>query len=140
MRLDKLYKMSVVDGYMFMVSNSNMNVCILGQRKIRPYWRNYFDCTDILIYVIDSADRKRFEETGEELAHLLEDEKLQGVPLLVFANKQDLFSAAPASEISTGLQLHTIRDRAWQIQPCSALSGEGVRDGMEWIVKKVKKK
>ncbi|XP_062506929.1 ADP-ribosylation factor-like protein 3 isoform X2 [Corticium candelabrum] len=99
MRLDKLYKMSVVDGYMFMVSNSNMNVCILGQRKIRPYWRNYFDCTDILIYVIDSADRKRFEETGEELAHLLEDEKLQGVPLLVFANKQDLFSAAPASEV-----------------------------------------
>lgn len=38
-----------------------------GQRKIRPYWRNYFDNTDILIYVIDSADQKRFEETGHEL-------------------------------------------------------------------------
>ncbi|KAM9285350.1 ADP-ribosylation factor-like protein 3 isoform 3-T3 [Morus bassanus] len=36
-----------------------------GQRKIRPYWRNYFENTDILIYVIDSADRKRFEETGQ---------------------------------------------------------------------------
>ena len=33
----------------------------------RPYWRNYFDNTDILIYVIDSADTKRFEETGQEL-------------------------------------------------------------------------
>ena len=33
----------------------------------RPYWRNYFDNTDILIYVIDSADQKRFEETGQEL-------------------------------------------------------------------------
>merc|ERR1712100_339480 len=38
-----------------------------GQRKIRPYWRNYFDDTDVLFYVIDSADQKRFEETGEEL-------------------------------------------------------------------------
>ncbi len=36
-----------------------------GQRKIRPYWRNYFENTDVLVYVIDSADRKRFDETGE---------------------------------------------------------------------------
>ncbi len=36
-----------------------------GQRKIRPYWRNYFENTDDLVYVIDSADRKRFDETGE---------------------------------------------------------------------------
>uniref|UniRef100_A0A8V0Z193 ADP-ribosylation factor-like protein 3 n=1 Tax=Gallus gallus TaxID=9031 RepID=A0A8V0Z193_CHICK len=98
-----------------------------GQRKIRPYWRNYFENTDILIYVIDSADRKRFEETGQELAELLDEEKLGGVPVLIFANKQDLLTAAPASEIAEGLNLHTIRDRVWQIQSCSALSGEGVQ-------------
>uniref|UniRef100_A0A667I036 ADP-ribosylation factor-like protein 3 n=1 Tax=Lynx canadensis TaxID=61383 RepID=A0A667I036_LYNCA len=98
-----------------------------GQRKIRPYWRNYFENTDILIYVIDSADRKRFEETGQELAELLEEEKLSCVPVLIFANKQDLLTAAPASEIAEGLNLHTIRDRVWQIQSCSALTGEGVQ-------------
>ncbi|XP_075573807.1 ADP-ribosylation factor-like protein 3 isoform X4 [Pelecanus crispus] len=79
------------------------------------------------IYVIDSADRKRFEETGQELAELLDEEKLSGVPVLIFANKQDLLTAAPASEIAEGLNLHTIRDRVWQIQSCSALSGEGVQ-------------
>uniref|UniRef100_A0A493SXN7 ADP-ribosylation factor-like protein 3 n=1 Tax=Anas platyrhynchos platyrhynchos TaxID=8840 RepID=A0A493SXN7_ANAPP len=100
-----------------------------GQRRIRPYWRNYFENTDILIYVIDSADRKRFEETGQELAELLDEEKLSGVPVLIFANKQDLLTAAPASEIAEGLNLHTIRDRVWQIQSCSALSGEGVQGG-----------
>uniref|UniRef100_A0A9L0RMK7 ADP-ribosylation factor-like protein 3 n=2 Tax=Boreoeutheria TaxID=1437010 RepID=A0A9L0RMK7_HORSE len=99
-----------------------------GQRKIRPYWRNYFENTDILIYVIDSADRKRFEETGQELAELLEEEKLSCVPVLIFANKQDLLTAAPASEIAEGLNLHTIRDRVWQIQSCSALTGEGIQD------------
>ncbi|XP_004370145.2 LOW QUALITY PROTEIN: ADP-ribosylation factor-like protein 3 [Trichechus manatus latirostris] len=111
-----------------------------GQRKIRPYWRNYFENTDILIYVIDSADRKRFEETGQELAELLEEEKLSCVPVLVFANKQDLLTAAPASEIAEGLNLHTIRDRVWQIQSCSALTGEGVQDGMNWVCKNVNAK
>ncbi|XP_037255688.1 ADP-ribosylation factor-like protein 3 isoform X3 [Falco rusticolus] len=83
--------------------------------------------TPTQIYVIDSADRKRFEETGQELAELLDEEKLSGVPVLIFANKQDLLTAAPASEIAEGLNLHTIRDRVWQIQSCSALSGEGVQ-------------
>ncbi|RWS15897.1 hypothetical protein B4U79_11430, partial [Dinothrombium tinctorium] len=122
-----------------------------GQRKIRPYWRNYFENTDILIYVIDSSDRKRFEETSvvmyiftfltslkenliayhfnshKELSELLSEEKLAGVALLVYANKQDLLHAAPAHEIAEGLQLPMIRDRSWQIQACSAISGEGLK-------------
>merc|ERR1719242_2158353 len=94
-----------------------------GQRKIRPYWRNYFENTEILIYVIDSADPKRFEETGQELQELLAEEKLLGVPLMIYANKQDLQYATPASGIAEGLGLHHIKDRPWQIQPCAATSG-----------------
>lgn len=56
----------------------------------------------------------------------MEEEKLLGVPVLVFANKQDLPSACPADQIASGLGLTQIRDRMWQIQPCSALSGEGI--------------
>ena len=26
----------------------------------------------------------------------------------------------------------------WQIQACSATSGEGVRDGMEWVIKNIR--
>jgi len=111
-----------------------------GQRRIRPYWRNYFENTDILIYVIDSTDRNRFEETGEELTELLEDEKLVGVPLLIFANKQDLLTASKASEIADGLSLQSIRGRNWQIQACSAKKNEGVKDGMEWVLKTVASK
>ena len=33
-----------------------------GQKSIRPYWRNYFDNTDALVYVVDSADQERFLE------------------------------------------------------------------------------
>lgn len=84
--------------------------------------------------MIDSADRRRLEETGLELSTLMDEEKLSKVPILVFANKQDLLNALPSSEISTALNLSTIRDRQWQIQACSAKTGEGLQDGMEWIV------
>lgn len=63
----------------------------------------------------------------QELSELLEEQKLQGVPLLIYANKQDLLQAAQASEIARGLSLDTIRDRKWHIQACSAQSGEGIK-------------
>uniref|UniRef100_A0A672KNV1 ADP ribosylation factor like GTPase 3, like 2 n=1 Tax=Sinocyclocheilus grahami TaxID=75366 RepID=A0A672KNV1_SINGR len=93
-----------------------------------------------LVYVIDSADKKRFEETGLELSELIDEENLAGVPILIFANKQDLCTASPASEIAEGLNLHTYRDRVWQIQACSAVTGEGVQDGMNWICNNLLKK
>ncbi|VDM66424.1 unnamed protein product, partial [Strongylus vulgaris] len=105
-----------------------------GQRSIRPFWSNYFDNTDALIYVIDSSDRRRFDETSVELMELLDEEKLSRVPVLIFANKQDLVSSAPASEISKRLKLTEIRDRVWQIQGCSALTNEGVSEGIKWTL------
>ncbi|KTF73940.1 hypothetical protein cypCar_00025804 [Cyprinus carpio] len=111
-----------------------------GQRKIRPFWKKYLENTDLLVYVIDSTDKKRFEETGLELSELIDEENLAGVPILIFANKQDLGTASPASEIAEGLNLHTYRDRVWQIQACSAVTGEGVQDGMNWICNNLVKK
>ena len=63
----------------------------------------------------------------QELAELLDEEKLAAVPLLIFANKQDLMTASPASELAECLHLHTIRDRMWQVQACSAVTAEGVQ-------------
>ena len=71
-----------------------------GQREIRPYWRNYYDQTDALVYVVDSADEMRVQEVKDNLNELLAEELLAGVPLLVFANKQDLEMALEAPEVS----------------------------------------
>ncbi|XP_055087785.1 ADP-ribosylation factor-like protein 3 [Periophthalmus magnuspinnatus] len=108
-----------------------------GQRKIRPYWRNYFENTDVLIYVIDSSDGKRLEEARLQLFELLDDDQLAAVPLLIFANKQDLMTAPSAAELAESLRLQSIRDRMWQIQACSALTSEGLQDGMSWVCKNI---
>ncbi len=51
------------------------------------------------VYVIDCADRRRIDETGVELQALLEEEKLAGVPVLIFANKKDLMNAMSPDEV-----------------------------------------
>ena len=88
-----------------------------------------------MLFVIDSSDRRRIQECGQELIDLVDDEKLAGIPLIVFANKQDLLQALPANEIAEKLGLRNIRDRTWTIQACSAKTGAGLEEGMEWIVK-----
>ncbi len=45
-----------------------------GQKTLRTYWRNYFEKTDALIWVVDSADRLRTEDCRKELAGLLLEE------------------------------------------------------------------
>lgn len=105
-----------------------------GQRSIRPYWSNYFESANALVYVVDSSDRHRLEESGGELKELMGEDKLKGIPLLVFANKQDLLQAMPANEIADVLAMESTSDRSFNIQACSAKSGEGLQDGMEWLV------
>ena len=70
-----------------------------GQKAIRPYWKNYFENTDGLVYVVDSSDEIRLSECSEELQSLLAEETLSKVPLLVFANKQDLQFALDAENV-----------------------------------------
>lgn len=51
------------------------------------------------IFVVDSTDKRRFEEAKLVLTELLDEDKLSGVPVLIYANKQDLVHAATASEV-----------------------------------------
>ena len=108
-----------------------------GQREIRPYWKNYYEHTDGLIYVVDSADDMRLAESTKELQELLGEEELKKVPLLVYANKQDIEMACSAEDVMTALELNEIKERTWNIQACSAMSGEGLSDGMEWLIKTI---
>ena len=45
-----------------------------GQKTLRSYWRNYFEKTDALIWVVDASDRHRIDDCREELAGLLLEE------------------------------------------------------------------
>jgi len=77
-----------------------------GQKSLRSYWRNYFECTDGLVWVVDSADRMRLESCKQELQVLLQEERLAGATLLVLCNKQDLAGALNSTEIKEVRSFH----------------------------------
>ena len=115
--------------------NLNFNVWDLGgQTSIRPYWRCYYSNTAAVVFVIDSCDTERLGTAGEELRAMLEEEELRDASLLVFANKQDSPGAKGAGEISEVLRLGELKDRNWSIMACSAVTGTGVNEGMDWLV------
>ena len=111
-----------------------------GQETIRAYWRNYFEETDGLIWVVDAADTVRLEICAAQLRSVLFEERLVGASVLVLANKQDLPGALSAAEIENILKLEELGTRHWEIRPCSAFSGEGVTEGFDWLVKDVCKR
>lgn len=45
-----------------------------GQDTLRSYWRNYFEKTDALVWVVDATDRRRIDDCRVELAGLLVEE------------------------------------------------------------------
>lgn len=45
-----------------------------GQKTIRSYWRNYFEKTDALIWVVDATDQLRIDDCAAELRGLLLEE------------------------------------------------------------------
>ena len=53
-----------------------------GQKSLRSYWRNYFETTDGLIWVVDSADKRRLEDCKKELHQLLQEEVIRLLYLL----------------------------------------------------------
>lgn len=111
-----------------------------GQDAIRPLWRHYYENAQALIFVVDSADEERLEEAREELAKLMGEEQLKDAVLLVYANKQDMPEALGVHEVADALALTSIRDRVWYIQAASAASGDGIRDGLDWLAEKLVKK
>jgi signal recognition particle receptor subunit beta len=63
---------------------------------------------------------------------MMSNEHLVNVPILVFANKVDLPNGMPVSELTEKLALHKLK-QDWTIQPCCAVTREGLYEGLDWL-------
>lgn len=109
-----------------------------GQKSIRPYWQNCFEQTDAVIWVIDSTDIERLETSCQELFRTMSQSRLVSIPLLIFANKQDLPTAATKEEIETFLSLSRLKKNKSFVSKVSAYLGKGIEEGLNWLVNEIK--
>jgi ADP-ribosylation factor-like protein 2 len=88
------------------------------------------------------------------------DKRLMGASLMVLKNKSDVSDAMSEDEVREvtnnmrvslvsivellmfllvqGLQLDNITTHRWVIRTCSAVTGDGLQAGMEWVVEDAK--
>ena len=105
-----------------------------GQKSLRAYWKNYYEETDGLVFVVDSCDRMRLQDCKEQLQQILVEQRLMGATLLILANKQDIPNAMTSKEIADFLELDQIKSYHWKIYPCSAVTGQSIKEDFDWLI------
>ncbi|GMM50502.1 Arf family GTPase [Starmerella bacillaris] len=113
-----------------------------GQQSLRPFWHNYFEKTDFLIWVVDACAPARLDKCIQELQTVLQQEdRLIGTGVLIWINKVDI-GRENISLIEERLEkevLGTLRENHnVGVIPCSAFTGEGINEGLDFVCDEIK--
>ena len=89
------------------VKNVSVKVFDLaGQQKLRNVWKYYYSSIEGIIFVVDASKQERMPEAKDELLAMLSNEEAKNVPVLVFANKQDMPGALKRETVIEQLGLN----------------------------------
>ena len=90
-----------------------------GTKEIRPLWIHYLNDINGLIWVYDISNEKEIEESQNELIKILSDSKVsENIPLLIYANKEDLNKNESNIETFINKIQNYIKYRPYYIQKC----------------------
>jgi ADP-ribosylation factor-like protein 2 len=107
-----------------------------GQSTLRGFWGNYYDKTDVVVWVVDSLSAERLEELFSELeSKVMQQDRLDGVRLAVLINKVDLYEG-DGEELRrrVGDSLGLRESNGWGLFSVSGRTGKGLGEVMDWIV------
>lgn len=107
-----------------------------GQAALRNLWGKYYDEAHGCIFVVDSEDLERLEESRRVLHDICGDPALYGAPILILCNKQDTDRAASVTQIRTALQVEELVRAGNRTVTCvggSALRSQGIREATSWL-------
>ncbi|MHA1149914.1 MAG: ADP-ribosylation factor-like protein [Promethearchaeota archaeon] len=98
-----------------------------GQHLFRDKWEKGVIGTDILIFIIDTSVKERFEEAKEELHRILNNSNVKGLPLIVLFHKIDiLVTTAYIKDAFKILGLAEIKDREVYWLKTSIINNKGI--------------
>nr|XP_020852642.1 ADP-ribosylation factor-like protein 15 isoform X2 [Phascolarctos cinereus] len=123
--------------------NAILNVKELGGAdNIRKYWSRYYQGSQGVIFVLDSASSEEELETSrKELHSALQHPQLCTLPFLILANHQDKPAARSVQEIKKYFELEPLaRGKRWILQPCSLDNMNAVKDSFAQLINLLEEK
>lgn len=106
-----------------------------GQPRFRSMWERYCRGVNAIVFVVDSADQAKLDTARNELRNLLDKPQLQGIPVLVLANKNDLSGALSAEKIIDHLQLDQVTTQEVSCYSISAKNQVNIDITLQWLIK-----
>ena len=97
-------------------------------------WERYCRDVNAIIFVTDAADRDGMPVAKEELHALLQNQSLDGIPLLVLANKSDLREKMSVDEVIEALDLKRVTHREISCYGVSAKNETNLEAVLQWLV------
>ena len=106
-----------------------------GQARFRTMWERYCRGVSAVVFVIDAADEERFETARVELHDILSRPSLNGIPVLVLANKSDLPGAIRSvDEIVDVFGLKDIPNHEISVYSISAKNRTNIDVTLQWLI------
>lgn len=66
-------------------------------------WERYCRGVEAIVFVVDAADRSRFQEAASEIHTLLQKPSIEKIPILIIGNKIDLREAVNREDLFAAL-------------------------------------
>ena len=111
---------------------------ISGSSQSIGYWRNYYDMTDIVIFVVDSTDQSQFVDAKKELDSIRNNERLVSSSILVVNSKIDLPNSTPAENLAVFLELtNSDKRHRCDILPFSIQNTSMIFSIHQWILNEI---
>lgn len=104
-----------------------------GQPRFRDSWEKYCRTSDAIVYVVDSADIQNMEISKIQLSQLLQWPSLEGIPLLVLGNKNDIEGAISQDNIIKNMDLTNIKDRMVACYSISCKNMVNIESVFKWL-------
>lgn len=132
------------------INNVNIKVFDLGgHQAMRKIWRQHFMNIHGIVYIVDSADASRFEESKNEFDQILKSEELQNIPIVILGNKIDKREAQGEMALKKVFELE--KESSFGAQPveekegkpvklfmCSVVKKTGIKEAFDWLTTKLK--
>uniref|UniRef100_A0A3B3URW8 ADP-ribosylation factor-like protein 15 n=1 Tax=Poecilia latipinna TaxID=48699 RepID=A0A3B3URW8_9TELE len=112
--------------------NAILNVKELGADNIKKYWSRYYQGSQGVIFVLDSASSDEdLESARNELHSALQHPQLCTLPFLILANHQD----KPALQIKKYFELEPLaRGKRWILEGCTVDNMESVKESFGQLI------
>jgi ADP-ribosylation factor related protein 1 len=110
-----------------------------GQDELQSLWDKYFAECHAVIYVVDSLDENRVDDSRLAFENMITNEHLAGVPLLFVCNKQDMHGSLSTTQIKEAFSdsARKMGKRECCVRGASALQGAGITEGIDWVTEAV---